>query len=104
MDTLYTSKDRKVHFSNMSMYVLAIRSYETDERKSFELLKYQVELFNKVVDVMGLVDLPRTFWDKTKEKMEQELENVRKNLQENTAATKVENTLNQQFEQKLEIS
>ena len=88
----------------MSMYVLAIRSYETDERKSFELLKYQVELFNKVVDVMGLVDLPRTFWDKTKEKMEQELENVRKNLQENTAATKVENTLNQQFEQKLEIS
>ena len=86
------------------MYVLAIRSYETDERKSFELLKYQVELFNKVVDVMGLVDLPRTFWDKTKEKMEQELENVRKNLQENTAATKVENTLNQQFEQKLEIS
>ena len=88
----------------MSMYVLAIRSYETDERKSFELLKYQVELFNKVVDVMGLVDLPRTFWDKTKEKMEQELENVRKNLQENTAATKVENTLNQQFEQKLEMS
>ena len=88
----------------MSMYVLAIRSYETDERKSFELLKYQVELFNKVVDVMGLVDLPRTFWDKTKEKMEQELENVRKNLQENTAATKVENTLSQQFEQKLEIS
>ena len=88
----------------MSMYVLAIRSYETDERKSFELLKYQVELFNKVVDVMGLVDLPRTFWDKTKEKMEQELENVRKNLQENTTATKVENTLNQQFEQKLEIS
>ena len=86
------------------MYVLAIRSYETDERKSFELLKYQVELFNKVVDVMGLVDLPRTFWDKTKEKMEQELENVRKNLQENTAATKVENTLSQQFEQKLEIS
>ena len=88
----------------MSMYVLAIRSYETDERKSFELLKYQVELFNKVVDVMGLVDLPRTFWDKTKEKMEQELENVRKNLQENTTATKVENTLSQQFEQKLEIS
>ena len=88
----------------MSMYVLAIRSYETDERKSFELLKYQVELFNKVVDVMGLVDLPRTFWDKTKEKMEQELENVRKNLQENTAATKVENTLSQQFEQELEIS
>ena len=86
------------------MYVLAIRSYETDERKSFELLKYQVELFNKVVDVMGLVDLPRTFWDKTKEKMEQELENVRKNLQENTTATKVENTLSQQFEQKLEIS
>ena len=88
----------------MSMYVLAIRSYETDERKSFELLKYQVELFNKVVDVMGLVDLPRTFWDKTKEKMEQELENVRKNLQENTTATKVENTLSQQFEQELEIS
>ena len=86
------------------MYVLAIRSYETDERKSFELLKYQVELFNKVVDVMGLVDLPRTFWDKTKEKMEQELENVRKNLQENTATTKVENNLSQQFEQKLEIS
>ena len=88
----------------MSMYVLAIRSYETDERKSFELLKYQVELFNKVVDVMGLVDLPRTFWDKTKEKMEQELENVRKNLQENTATTKVGNNLSQPFEQKLEIS
>ena len=82
---------------------LAIRSYETDEKKSFELLKYQVELFNKVVDVMGLVDLPRTFWDKTKEKMEQELENVRKNLQENTTTTKVENALSQQFEQKLEI-
>ena len=39
------------------------------------MLKYQVELFNQVADVMSLVDLPRTFWDKTRVKMAKELEN-----------------------------
>jgi len=53
--------------------LIAQRSYTESEDEACNLLKYQVEMFKKVADVMGLVDLPRTFWDKTKSKMEKEL-------------------------------
>ena len=39
--------------------LIAQRSYTESEDEACNLLKYQVEMFNKVADVMGLVDLPR---------------------------------------------
>ena len=39
--------------------LIAQRSYTESEDEACNLLKYQVEMFKKVADVMGLVDLPR---------------------------------------------
>ena len=39
--------------------LIAQRSYSESEDEACNLLKYQVEMFKKVADVMGLVDLPR---------------------------------------------
>ena len=53
--------------------IMAKRGLVTDEKMSQDLLKYQVELFSKVANVMTKVDLPREFWDSTLKRMEDEL-------------------------------
>lgn len=55
---------------------MAMRGMTTDDKTSLDLLKYQVDLFKKVANVMSKVDLPKDFWDKTLAKMEQELESL----------------------------
>ena len=44
--------------------VMAMRGLTSNETESLRLLKYQVDLFRKVHDVMTKVDLPRDFWDR----------------------------------------
>jgi hypothetical protein len=50
-----------------------LRGLTSNETESLQLLKYQVDLFRKVHDVMTKVDLPRDFWDSTLAKMEKQL-------------------------------
>ena len=50
-----------------------MRGLTSNETESLQLLKYQVDLFRKVADVMTKVDLPRDFWDSTLAKMEKQL-------------------------------
>ena len=53
--------------------IMAMRGLTSNETEALQLLKYQVELFRKVADVMTKVDLPRDFWDSTLAKMEKQL-------------------------------
>lgn len=46
----------------------------TDKKEIYSLLKYQLDLFAKVAEVMTKVDLPRLFWDETLARMQKELE------------------------------
>ena len=56
-----------------------MRGLTSNETESLQLLKYQVDLFRKVHDVMTKVDLPRDFWDSTLAKMEKQLSSLQNN-------------------------
>ena len=57
--------------------IMALRAKgNPNGEESLALLKYQVDLFKQVSQVMTKVDLPRIFWDVTLSKMEEELENL----------------------------
>ena len=58
-----------------------MRGLTSNEAESLQLLKYQVDLFRKVHEVMTKVDLPRDFWDSTLAKMEKQLSEA--SLQDN---------------------
>lgn len=61
--------------------IMAMRGLTSNETESLQLLKYQVDLFRKVHEVMTKVDLPRDFWDSTLAKMEKQLSEA--SLQDN---------------------
>ena len=63
--------------------LMAMRGLTSSEDESLNNLKYQVELFRKVKNVMAQVDLPRDFWDATLAKMERELDKATENTLQN---------------------
>ena len=63
--------------------LMAMRGLTSNEAESLRLLKYQVDLFRKVAEVMTKVDLPRDFWDSTLAKMEKQLAAAMETYKEN---------------------